>query len=191
MSAEEKEKPPGEGGPQPPGLSRDELLKFFDLDAELSTTEVDPLAHAAPPTPRRADNPDAMVTDDWGRRRGRDLLEEHPELEERGLDAVDLADFHAACFDVEPELHPDCARLLKHTFLSELLATPEHHELRVATQLSETASALAAARYAQAYAELLEQRQVCEQAAERTGKAPSTTAEMAGRPVRTDTSSSR
>src|SRR4051794_11666631 len=99
------------------------MLRMLDLDgvgpdpppAEAGTA-TDPLA----PAPAAGQtNENALELDEWGLRRGRDLLEEHSSLEHRGLTGPDLADFHAAAFDLDPRLMPGCADGLKHRFLAQ------------------------------------------------------------------------
>src|SRR4051812_24130971 len=130
-------------------MDRDELLRMLDLDgagpdpppAEAGAA-ADPLAPAPPPVPT---NENALELDEWGLRRGRDLLEEHPDFGHRGLGEYDLADFHAAAFDMDPRLLPGCADRTQHEFLEQLLGTPEYHALHQSTMLDEAAPANAAA----------------------------------------------
>jgi len=88
-------------------MTRDELLKVLDLGG----LEADP-----PPTPTSAgfdfggpaalpaesSSPTALEVDEWGLRRGRDLLAESERLSGLGLDEFAAADFHAAAFDPDP-----------------------------------------------------------------------------------------
>src|SRR4051812_44382684 len=142
-------------------MDKDELLRMLDLDGVApdpppaeSTAAADPLASAPPPG---TTNENALELDEWGLRRGRDLLEEYPALGYRGLGEYDLADFHAAAFDMDPRLLPGCADRTKHEFLEQLLATPEYKALHEATMLNEAAAAIAAARFAEQFARLREE----------------------------------
>src|SRR3954451_21276683 len=139
-------------------MDRDELLRMLDLDGAgpdpppgEAGTAADPLAPGSPPVPT---NENALELDEWGLRRGRDLLEEHPSLGHRGLTGPDLADLHAAAFDLDPRLMPGCADGLKHRFLAQLLETPEFRELRESTALNEASAALVAVRFAEQLAAL-------------------------------------
>jgi uncharacterized protein with von Willebrand factor type A (vWA) domain len=144
-------------------MDKDELLRMLDLDgvgpdpppAGLTAAAADPLAPASPPGPT---NENALGLDEWGLRRGRDLLEEYPSLGHKGLGEYDLADFHAAAFDMDPQLLPGCADRIKHEFLGQLLETPEYHALHESTMLNEAAAAIAAASFAEQFARLREER---------------------------------
>src|SRR3954471_22668091 len=117
-------------------MDQDELLRMLDLDGiepdlpPADAPAADPLAaHAAAVgMPPGATNPNALEVDEWGLRRGRDLLHEDAALEALGLDEHVMADFHGAAFDLDPRLMPDCADRLRHQFLSQLLETPEFRE---------------------------------------------------------------
>src|SRR5262245_32591060 len=118
-------------------MDRDELLRMLDLDGAepdpppADAPADDPLAAPAAEggTPPGATNPNALEVDEWGLRRGRDLLHEHAALGHRGLDEHAMADFHAAAFDLDPRLMPDCADRLRLRFLAQLLETPEYRGL--------------------------------------------------------------
>src|SRR4051794_23240222 len=146
-------------------MDQDELLRMLDLDGAGPDTPTadapaaDPLAahEATGEKPPRATNPNALEMDEWGLRRGRDLLAESPSLGDRGLDEHDLADCHAVAFDLDPRLMPDCADRTKHEFLEQLIETPEYKELHESTALNEAASALAAANFAEQLARLREE----------------------------------
>src|SRR3954453_3733074 len=158
-------------------MDRDELLRMLDLDGvepdlPPSDPAADPLAApaAAGGMPPGATNPNALEVDEWGVRRGRDLLNEHDSLEARGLDEHAMADFHAAAFDLDPRLMPNCADRLKHQFLAQLLETPEFRELHESTALNEASAALAAVRFAEHFAGLREERTTKERARRREGR---------------------
>src|SRR4051794_36322485 len=146
-------------------MDQDELLRMLDLDGvepDLPPSEApaaDPLAApaAAGGMSPGATNLNALEVDEWGLRRGRDLLNEHDSLGPRGLDEHAMADFHAAAFDLDPRLMPDCADRLKHQFLTQLLETPEFRELHESTALNEASAALAAVRFAEQFAGLLDE----------------------------------
>src|SRR4051794_24526117 len=156
-------------------MDQDELLRMLDLDGAepdlppADAPAADPLAAPAASggMPPGATNPNALEVDEWGLRRGRDLLHEHDSLEARGLDEHAMADFHAAAFDLDPRLMPDCADRLKHQFLTQLLETPEFRELHESTALNEASAALAAVRYAETFAGLRDEVNTKERAGRR------------------------
>src|SRR3954451_9404198 len=156
-------------------MDEDELLRMLDLDGvgpdppPADASAADPLAApaAAGGMPPGATNPNALEVDEWGLRRGRDLLHEHDSLEARGLDEHAMADFHAAAFDLDPRLMPDCADRLKLRFLTQLLETPEYRGLHEATALNESSAALAAGRFAEQFAGLRDERSTKERARRR------------------------
>jgi uncharacterized protein with von Willebrand factor type A (vWA) domain len=152
-----------------------ELLRMLDLDGvepDLPPAEAqaaDPLAApaAAGGMPPKATNPNSLEIDEWGLRRGRDLLHEHDSLRSRDLDEHAMADFHAAAFDLDPRLMPDCADRLKHQFLMQLLETPEFRGLHESTALNEASAALAAVRFAEHFAGLRDEIDTKERAGRR------------------------
>ena len=133
-------------------MTQDDLLKMLDL----AGTDPGPagaltLTPAATPPPD-AGGPTALRVDEWGRRRGRDLLAASPRLQATGADAFAAADFHAAAFDPDPELLPGCRDRRRHQFLTRLLDTPDYRALHAATRLDETAATIAAVAFAEQFA---------------------------------------
>src|SRR3954469_15819929 len=163
-------------------MDEDELLRMLDLDGvepdlpPEGAPAADPLAApaAAGGMSSGAANPNALEVDEWGLRRGRDLLHEHDSLEARGLDEHAMADFHGAAFDLDPQLMPDCADRLKHQFLTQLLETPEYRGLHESTALNEASAALAAARFAEQFAGLRDEVSTKERARRREGSVGTT-----------------
>lgn len=135
-------------------MGRDDLLKMLGLTGDdaaptKAPAGADPLAAPAPGSVApAATNRNAMDCDEWTERRGQDLADES------GGDPVDLADLHAACFDPEPTLLPDCADRTKRGFLEQLMDTPEYRALRTSTMLNEAASAVASAKLGERLADL-------------------------------------
>jgi uncharacterized protein with von Willebrand factor type A (vWA) domain len=76
------------------------------------------------------------------------------------------ADFFAAAFDPDPKLVTCCADRRRHQLVSQLLDTPEYRALHAATRLDDTAAAIAAAHFAEQFAQLQQ-----ENAGGRTGGA--------------------
>src|SRR3954471_6445787 len=159
-------------------MDQDELLRMLDLDGiepdlpPADAPAADPLAaHAAAGgMPSGATNLNALEVDEWGLRRGRDLLHEHDSLEARNLDEHAMADFHAAAFDLDPRLMPDCADRLKHRFLTQLLETPEFRGLHESTALNEASAAMAAVRFAEHFAGLRDEGAAKERDGRREGR---------------------
>jgi uncharacterized protein with von Willebrand factor type A (vWA) domain len=141
-------------------MDRDDLLRLLDLDGrdEPGEPAADDLLAPAPSTPPAATSPHALEVDEWGCRRGRGLLAEHPALGLRGIEEEAMADFHTAAFVPDPQLTPGCVDPLRHQFVAQLLETPEYHALHATTMLNEAAAALAAVRYAEQFAALHEER---------------------------------
>ena len=103
----------------------------------------------------------ALRLDEWGLRRGEDVLNESKRLQNT-LSSVEgweqqaraVADFHGAAFEVDPQLNEGCTDKLRWDFLKQMLETPECQELRTATVLNDTASEIAATAFAGQYVAL-------------------------------------
>ena len=137
-------------------MDQNELLRMLDLKAR--TPPVDPPAAEgstgvsdAPPT---AADPTALEVDEWGLRRGRDLVAESDRLRASGTDAFAAADFFAAAFEPEPRPTAACADPRRHLFVRQLLDTPEYRALHADTQLDDTAAAIAAGHFAEQFAKM-------------------------------------
>src|SRR5258708_5765536 len=61
---------------------------------------------------------------------------------------------HGAAFEPDPRLLPGCIDPLRHTFLTQLLDTPEYQSLHAVTRLAAAASTIAAAAFAEQFAAL-------------------------------------
>src|SRR3954452_3584586 len=112
-----------------------------------------PITPAGPPPVAHA-NPTALELDDWGLRRGREVLAESERLRQTGLCENAAADFHGAAFEPEPKLEEGCADQRRHEFLSQLLQTPDYHALHQGTMLDPAASSIAACAFAEQFAPL-------------------------------------
>jgi len=135
-------------------MDPNDLLKLLDLggtDATPSASVVVERSEEPAPVSR---HPTAMEIDEWGLRRGRDLLAESERLRQVGTDAFASADFFAAAFDPDPRLHESCVDARRHEFLTQLLGTPEYRELHAATRLDDTAAEIAATHFAVQFANL-------------------------------------
>jgi uncharacterized protein with von Willebrand factor type A (vWA) domain len=123
----------------------------------------------------------ALVVDDWGLRKGEELLETsevvHKQFEELGVprdvrnpehyatDRYDkikaathaAADFHAAAFEPSPQLaeNPKNERIAR--YMRNLMETPEFQALHSETQLDEMASEMATAHFAKAWVAVSQQ----------------------------------
>ncbi|VTU00876.1 Marine sediment metagenome DNA, contig: S01H1_S27396 (Fragment) OS=marine sediment metagenome GN=S01H1_64016 PE=4 SV=1: VWA_2 [Gemmataceae bacterium] len=134
------------------------MLKLFDLGARPARSPDAPPAVTATGGPASAPSgpasPTALVLDEWGLRRGRDLVAESDRLRAAGADALAAADYFGAAFDPDPALAPACADPRRHAFLARVLDAPEYRALRADTRLDDTAAAIAAAHLAEQFARL-------------------------------------
>ena len=135
-----------------------ELLKLLNLNAKPAPPPEGPSPLATPDSasshPPGSTNPTALEVDEWGLRRGRDLVAESERLQKLGTDEFAAADFFCAGFDPEPRLTDGCADPRRHQFLSQLLDTPEYRALHADTRLDDTAAAIAAGHFAEEFAKL-------------------------------------
>jgi uncharacterized protein with von Willebrand factor type A (vWA) domain len=91
----------------------------------------------------------ALEVDDWGLRRGADLLAGSDRLNGLSLDALAIADCHAAAFDPEPRLVAACRDEARRQFFSALLETPEYRALHGSTRLDPLAAEIGAVHFAE------------------------------------------
>jgi uncharacterized protein with von Willebrand factor type A (vWA) domain len=134
----------------------DELLKLLDLGAKparLPDVATATVAAAAPET-TGPKSPTALEIDEWGLRRGRDLVAESERLRKAGADEFAAADFFGVAFEPEPKLAGSCADPRRHGFVAQLLDTPEYRALHADTRLDDTAAAIAAGHFAEQFAKL-------------------------------------
>lgn len=133
-----------------------ELLDMLDLGGKPPRPPDEP----APPARGREDktpeyaSPTALDVDDWGLRRGRDLVGESDRLQRAGTDDFTAADFFTATFDPDPRLLEACTDPLRRQYIEQLLDTPDFRALHAATQLDDTAAAIATVHLAEQYAKL-------------------------------------
>jgi hypothetical protein len=135
-----------------------DLLKLLDLKASPARS-LDPSRSISSPDSRSREASasqclTALEIDEWGLRRGRDLVAESSRLQKAGTDALAAADFFAASFDPDPRLTAGCVDRLRHEFVTQLLETPDYRGLHAVTQLDDTAAAIAAGHFAEAFAQL-------------------------------------
>ena len=141
-------------------MNRDDLLKLLDLGSK----EVSPkeptldLALVSSKATRASAHPTALDLDDWGLRRGQEVLDESDRLRQTGLDAFAVADFHGAAFEPEPVLQEGCVDPQRHDFLAQMLQTPDYHALHQSTMLDAVASAIAAAAFAEQFVALRKEK---------------------------------
>ena len=134
-----------------------DLLKLLDLDGKPpDRPQDDGLVTEAltGETPPANASPTALDVDEWGLRRGRDLVAESERLRKAGTDAFAAADFFTAAFDPDPKLAEACADPLRHGFVRQLLETAEYRALHTDTQLDDIASGIAATHFAEQFAKL-------------------------------------
>jgi uncharacterized protein with von Willebrand factor type A (vWA) domain len=162
-------------------MTNEDLLKMLDLDGREPTAKSEPLAitssDVAKPNP--PGSPTALKLDDWGLRRGRDVLRDSERLQEclAGLgdqerQAHSVADFHAAAFEADPRLQDACVDPLRLQFVRQLMETPEYHELRTSTVLNDVASEIAATAFASQYAKLHKERKEDTRETDKKGGSP-------------------
>jgi uncharacterized protein with von Willebrand factor type A (vWA) domain len=159
-------------------MLHDNLLKLLDLEGKEAPRQNEAMA-IVPATENGkavATSPTALRLDNWGIRRGEDALRESAQLQEclsgvgsQQQQAHAAADFHAAAFEVQPQMNEACTDHLRWEFVKQLMETPEYHELRTTTVLNNTASEFAAITFASQYAELRKEREEVE--TNKSGKA--------------------
>jgi uncharacterized protein with von Willebrand factor type A (vWA) domain len=137
-------------------MDQSELLKLLNLNAKSPPESTSPSAISGldPHRPTSSTSPTALEVDEWGLRRGRDLVAESERLQKVGTDALAAADFFAAAFEPEPRLNDGCVDACRHQFLTQLFDTPEYHSLHADTQLDDVAAAIAAGHFAEEFAKL-------------------------------------
>src|SRR5437879_2172319 len=105
-------------------MDPNELLKMLDLKAKPppATDAPSPITptDTTPREPVESASPTALAVDEWGLRRGRDLVAESERLRKSGADEFAAADFFAAAFDPEPRLTGGCADPRRHQFLAQM-----------------------------------------------------------------------
>jgi uncharacterized protein with von Willebrand factor type A (vWA) domain len=148
-------------------MTNEDLLKMLDLEGRDVAASNEPLTiSSSKETGNEAPaSATALHLDDWGLRRGQDVLHESDRLKECLAELGDeerqtyaVADFHAAAFETDPRLHDACLDQLRLEFVKQLMETPEYRELRTSTVLNDTASEIAATAFAVQYAELHKER---------------------------------
>ena len=136
-------------------MDPNELLKLLDLKAQPPPARnTDDGAAPNPGTQPTAASPTALEVDEWGLRRGRDLVAESERLRACGTDEFAAADFFTAAFEPEPKLTAGCADARRHQFVRQLLDTVEYRVLHADTRLDDTAAAIAAGHFAEEFAKL-------------------------------------
>jgi uncharacterized protein with von Willebrand factor type A (vWA) domain len=137
-------------------MDRDELLRMLDLfGKEVTPDEAKELAIM--PTedqPAKPASPTALELDEWGLRRGREILDDSERAQQTGLDENALADCHGVAFEPDPRLKEDCIDPQRRAFLAQLLETPDYRALHESTMLDAAASAIAACAFAEQLAAL-------------------------------------
>ncbi len=139
-------------------MNPNELLKMLDLSGKPAR----PPDMTAPITSSNAHEPEsteprsttALEVDEWGLRRGRDLIAESVRLKKAGTDEFAAADFFTVAFDPNPKLMPASTDPRRHQFIAQLLDTPEYRSLHAVTELDDTAASIAAGHFAEQFAQL-------------------------------------
>lgn len=162
-------------------MTKDDLIDLFELDAKPAEVGATGGAEAAVAA-AEPESGTALVLDDWGLRKGREILAgsellraalgqdkmvpagddslgERLERVHTEQDELAAADFFGAAYLPDPDLAPACADKLRHEFVGELLQTPEYRALHTETTLDEAASEIAAAAFSRQFCELAKQEQ--------------------------------
>lgn len=140
---------------------------FEAAPAEEHEGEVVTLARTKPPEPP---SPFAMRVDRWGARRGRELADAAwnttaPESDGEPVSAPQhaaeiLADAHAACYELNPQLAENPIDPVRAKWYETLLDTPDYHALHAHTRLNSCMAEIGckqvADQWAAYYAELSE-----------------------------------
>lgn len=138
-------------------MNKDDLLKMLDLSG-LEHTEpgstISTISTADPEKATLSASPTALAMDEWGLRRGRDLLAESERLRTACRDEHAAADFHAVAFDPDPQLLPGCVEPRRREFLAQLLDTPEYRSLHASTRLDDVAAGIACVHFAEQFSQL-------------------------------------
>ena len=154
--------------PSEEAMSREDLLAMLDLDGrEPSPSAPLTITEAGTANPISLASPTALQLDQWGLRRGADVLRENDRMKQslcgRGDTAkqedLAAADFYGAAFEPDPILAERCQDPLRSEFVLQLLNTPEYRELHSATMLNDSASELAAAAFAEQFGVLRKDRE--------------------------------
>jgi uncharacterized protein with von Willebrand factor type A (vWA) domain len=139
------------------GAGREDLLKMLDLAGKQDS----PQQEASELTIESADHPPvldasptALELDEWGLRRGKEVLVESERLQQTEINEAAAADFHGAAFEPEPTLKESCVDPCRHEFLTQLLQTPDYHALHQSTMLDPVASSIATCAFAEQFAAL-------------------------------------
>jgi uncharacterized protein with von Willebrand factor type A (vWA) domain len=116
-------------------------------------------------------SPYGVKLDGWGKRQGRELLEQN-EFEALGLPEEDLADLFGMSFEYSPELAANCQDPHKAEFLQALMENPEYQALHGQTMLDTMASELASMRFGQEWGTLRKKREEQEKQDQAKGEGP-------------------
>jgi len=138
-------------------MDPDELLKMLDLGAKPALRPRDEqMLTISSEHPAQDENASstALALDEWGLRRGRDLIVENERLKNANTDEFAAADFFGVAFEPDPQLVPRCREVRRQEFLKQMLDTPDYHSLHAATQLDDTAASIAATHFAEQFAQL-------------------------------------
>jgi uncharacterized protein with von Willebrand factor type A (vWA) domain len=120
--------------------SESDFLQDFDDATSIQTV-------SEPTKPRCA-----MEVDDWGFRRGTQLLEESERLQALNIPKEAVVDFHAAAFEPDPRLNASSVDDSRLKFLQQLMETNEFQGLHASTQMHSCASEIAATAFAEQFA---------------------------------------
>ena len=140
-------------------MTREDLLALLDMKATTPVKEESKLSVEELSVPSKKVSKDAklsdtaIVLDQWDRRRGEKLFRDKSAYwSSRNIDALALADFHAAVYLTKPETEELCSDAKRLLYIEEMMNSPEFLQLRSSTVWQEAQSELAAVKLASSYA---------------------------------------
>lgn len=149
-------------------MDKNELLGMLDLGGSDKPSGADPIATETT-APTAAPSDTAIQLDDWGIRRGKDLLAENPAIRKHLGDEAQLAaaDLFGLAFEPDPQPVEACTDQTRLDFVRTLMETPEYHSLHTDTMLHDIASEIAATHFSEQLGRLYVEERKCKTPAER------------------------
>lgn len=98
----------------------------------------------------------ALSLDEWDRARGKECLAHNKPLQMKGVSNDAMADMLAVAYSAEPTPVEKCIDARRLAFVRQLLESPECQSIRTSTVHNLAASEVAAAKFADSWAELLQ-----------------------------------
>lgn len=132
-------------------MDPNELLNLLDLNDTRAGPTTEPALTVSSPEDlaQTIGSPTALEVDEWGLRRGRDLMSDCERIRCLDLNEHAVADCHVAAFDPTPRLTTACHDQWRRKFFAALLESPEYRALHLSTRLDPVASEIAATHFAE------------------------------------------